>query len=125
MKELLHSDEVTSKRLTFILLNGCTTNDDILYNFTRANDQISGGGFISLIGISNSLTFKEKLDPRVRSSLSERKKDEGNNNNGSSSTYDYLSSAQQVEYRMGLVEGQVGVQSICLSRRGVLNLTHI
>ena len=29
------------------------------------------GGFISLIGISNSLTFKDKLDPRVRSSLSE------------------------------------------------------
>jgi cell division control protein 6 len=28
-------------------------------------------GFISLIGISNSLTFKDKLDPRVRSSLSE------------------------------------------------------
>jgi cell division control protein 6 len=44
--------------------------DDILYNFTRANEQISGG-FISLIGISNSLTFKDKLDPRVRSSLSE------------------------------------------------------
>jgi len=45
--------------------------DDILYNFTRANERISGGGFISLIGISNSLTFKDKLDPRVRSSLSE------------------------------------------------------
>ena len=45
--------------------------DDILYNFTRANEQISEGGFISLIGISNSLTFKDKLDPRVRSSLSE------------------------------------------------------
>ena len=45
--------------------------DDILYNFTRANERISEGGFISLIGISNSLTFKDKLDPRVRSSLSE------------------------------------------------------
>ena len=45
--------------------------DDILYNFTRANERISQGGFISLIGISNSLTFKDKLDPRVRSSLSE------------------------------------------------------
>ena len=44
--------------------------DDILYNFTRANERITGG-FISLIGISNSLTFKDKLDPRVRSSLSE------------------------------------------------------
>jgi len=45
--------------------------DDILYNFTRANERISEGGFISLIGISNSLTFKDKLDHRVRSSLSE------------------------------------------------------
>ena len=41
--------------------------DDILYNFTRANERISETGFISLIGISNSLTFKDKLDPRVRS----------------------------------------------------------
>src|ERR671932_1604661 len=48
-----------------------TNGDDILYNFTRANERISEGGFISLIGISNSLTFKDKLDPRVRSSLSE------------------------------------------------------
>jgi archaeal cell division control protein 6 len=45
--------------------------DDILYNFTRANERISSDQFVSLIGISNSLTFKEKLDPRVRSSLSE------------------------------------------------------
>jgi len=45
--------------------------DDILYNFTRANEQFQDSGFITLIGISNSLTFKDKLDPRVRSSLSE------------------------------------------------------
>jgi cell division control protein 6 len=32
---------------------------------------MSKGGFVTLIGISNSLTFKDKLDPRVRSSLSE------------------------------------------------------
>jgi cell division control protein 6 len=46
------------------------SGDDILYNFTRANQKMTGG-FITLIGISNSLTFKDKLDPRVRSSLSE------------------------------------------------------
>ena len=45
--------------------------DDILYNFTRANEQFQDSGFITLIGISNSLTFKDKLNPRVRSSLSE------------------------------------------------------
>jgi cell division control protein 6 len=46
------------------------SGDDILYNFTRANQRMQSG-FITLIGISNSLTFKDKLDPRVRSSLSE------------------------------------------------------
>ncbi|MEO9363162.1 MAG: AAA family ATPase [Nitrososphaera sp.] len=45
--------------------------DDVLYSFTRANERMGKGGFVSLIGISNSLTFKDKLDPRVRSSLSE------------------------------------------------------
>ncbi|MEM2139599.1 AAA family ATPase [Nitrososphaera sp.] len=45
--------------------------DDVLYSFTRANERMAKGGFITLIGISNSLTFKDKLDPRVRSSLSE------------------------------------------------------
>ena len=44
--------------------------DDILYSFTRANERLTESGFISLIGISNSLTFKDKLDPRVRSRLS-------------------------------------------------------
>jgi len=47
------------------------SGDDILYNFTRANQKMGKGGFVTLIGISNSLTFKDKLDPRVRSSLSE------------------------------------------------------
>ncbi|HEX6067630.1 MAG TPA: AAA family ATPase [Nitrososphaera sp.] len=45
--------------------------DDVLYSFTRANERMAKGGFVTLIGISNSLTFKDKLDPRVRSSLSE------------------------------------------------------
>ena len=63
LKVILVIDEIDS----LIDRNG----DDILYNFTRANERISSDQFISLIGISNSLTFKDKLDPRVRSSLSE------------------------------------------------------
>jgi cell division control protein 6 len=47
------------------------SGDDMLYNVTRANEHMTKGGFVSLIGISNDLSFKEKLDPRVRSSLSE------------------------------------------------------
>lgn len=44
--------------------------DDLLYTLTRANDELKSGG-ISIIGISNKLTFKDTLDPRSRSSLCE------------------------------------------------------
>lgn len=47
-----------------------TQGDSILYEFTRSNEQLSPG-FLSIVGISNDLRFKEGLDPRVLSSLSE------------------------------------------------------
>lgn len=50
---------------------GSKTGRDILYNLTRANERLRTGGSLTLIGISNLLNFKEKLDPRVISSLSE------------------------------------------------------
>ncbi|HXV46146.1 MAG TPA: AAA family ATPase [Nitrososphaera sp.] len=68
---------IQKKKLHFILIVDeidslvDKSGDDILYNFTRANQRMGKGGFVTLIGISNSLTFKDKLDPRVRSSLSE------------------------------------------------------
>ncbi|HJS68113.1 MAG TPA: AAA family ATPase [Nitrososphaera sp.] len=68
---------IQKKKLRFILVVDeidslvDKSGDDILYNFTRANQKMGKGGFVTLIGISNSLTFKDKLDPRVRSSLSE------------------------------------------------------
>ncbi len=43
---------------------------DILYQFTRSSDRLTPG-FITLVGISNDLQFKENLDPRVLSSLGE------------------------------------------------------
>ena len=43
---------------------------DVLYNITRANERLSFGS-LTLVGISNDLTFKERLDPRVISSLGE------------------------------------------------------
>ena len=46
------------------------TGKDILYQFTRANERLTYGS-LTLVGISNDLTFKEKLDPRVISSLGE------------------------------------------------------
>lgn len=43
---------------------------DLLYELTRASERLRGGS-LTLIGISNDLRFKEFLDPRVLSSLSE------------------------------------------------------
>lgn len=45
-------------------------SDNFLYNFTRINSSLINSQ-ISLVGISNDLTFLDYLDPRVRSSLSE------------------------------------------------------
>jgi cell division control protein 6 len=44
--------------------------NDILYGLTRMNSELSTSR-ISIIGISNDLTFKDMLDPRVLSSLGE------------------------------------------------------
>jgi cell division control protein 6 len=46
------------------------TGKDIMYQLTRANERLKNGS-LTLVGISNDLTFKERLDPRVISSLSE------------------------------------------------------
>jgi cell division control protein 6 len=44
--------------------------DDILYNITRINQEIKNAK-ITIIGISNKVSFIDDLDPRIRSSLSE------------------------------------------------------
>jgi len=45
-------------------------DDGFLYNLTRLNSELSKAQ-ISLIGISNDVTFLENIDPRVKSSLGE------------------------------------------------------
>ena len=45
-------------------------SDNFLYSMTRLNQELSRSQ-ISLIGISNEVTFLENIDPRVRSSLGE------------------------------------------------------
>lgn len=47
-----------------------TYGDDVLYQFTRAGDQVEPG-FFTVVGISNDLKFKDDLDPRVLSSMGE------------------------------------------------------
>ncbi len=46
------------------------TGDEILYNMTRINQDLKKTK-LSIIGISNDVSFTENLDPRVKSSLSE------------------------------------------------------
>jgi len=48
-----------------------SSGDNLLYEFTRANEEFNNEAFITLVGISNDLKFKESLDPRVLSSLNE------------------------------------------------------
>jgi archaeal cell division control protein 6 len=45
-------------------------SDGFIYSLTRINSELKNAQ-ISLIGISNSLTFMDNLDPRVKSSLGE------------------------------------------------------
>ncbi len=45
--------------------------DELIYSLSRGNDELKSGS-ITVIGISNNLTFKDKLDPRTKSSLCER-----------------------------------------------------
>ncbi|MAG21928.1 MAG: hypothetical protein CL943_01300 [Candidatus Diapherotrites archaeon] len=45
--------------------------DELIYALSRSNDELEAGS-ISIIGISNNLLFKERLDPRTTSSLCEK-----------------------------------------------------
>jgi cell division control protein 6 len=47
-----------------------SADDSLLYELTRINENLNSS-WISIVGISNDLHFKEFLDPRVLSSLSE------------------------------------------------------
>ncbi|MBU1201009.1 MAG: ORC1-type DNA replication protein [Nanoarchaeota archaeon] len=46
------------------------TGDELIYNLTRINSELKNSK-VTIIGISNVLTFVNTLDPRVKSSLSE------------------------------------------------------
>lgn len=65
----------TKKQLLILILDEIDqlvkkAGDEILYNLTRINSELKNAQ-ISIIGISNDLTFADNLDPRVKSSLSE------------------------------------------------------
>jgi archaeal cell division control protein 6 len=65
----------TKKQLVVLILDEIDQtvkkiSNNFLYNLTRLNSELSKSQ-ISVVGISNNLTFLDVLDPRVRSSLSE------------------------------------------------------
>ncbi|MEK6963175.1 MAG: ORC1-type DNA replication protein [Nanoarchaeota archaeon] len=51
-----------------LCVNGA--GNDVIYNLTRINSELKRAQ-ISIVGVSNSLSFANNLDPRVKSSLSE------------------------------------------------------
>ena len=65
----------SEKRIVLLILDEVdqlvkNAGDEIIYNLTRINAELKLSQ-ISIIGISNDLTFANNLDPRVKSSLSE------------------------------------------------------
>ncbi len=70
---LLEWIEENNKHLVIILdeIDMIKDVDDLIYTLTRINDELDRGS-VSIIGISNRLHFKEKLDPRSKSALYEK-----------------------------------------------------
>ncbi len=61
---------VVLDEVDYLVKRDVSQGNDILYGLTRMNGELERSR-ISIIGISNDLTFKEMLDPRVLSSLGE------------------------------------------------------
>lgn len=68
-------EKVSEKGLSLILVldevDKVKDIDELIYSLTRANDDLERGS-ISILGISNNLFFKDRLDPRTRSALCEQ-----------------------------------------------------
>lgn len=66
-------DHVEGKRLIVVLdeIDMVKDLDNLMYTLTRVNDDLKKGS-VSMIGISNKVNFKTRLDARSKSSLCER-----------------------------------------------------
>ncbi|MBI4406832.1 AAA family ATPase [Candidatus Micrarchaeota archaeon] len=71
-EKLLDYLEKNSRHLVLVLdeVDVVKDLDNLVYTLTRANDDVKAGS-LSMIGISNKVGFKQKLDARSRSSLCE------------------------------------------------------
>lgn len=72
-ENLLSHCNNTGKQLIIVLdeVDLVKDLDDLIYALCRGNDELAKGG-MSIIGISNNVFFKERLDPRTKSSLCEK-----------------------------------------------------
>ena len=66
-------DHIEGKRLVIALdeIDMVKDLDNLVYTLTRVNDDLKKGS-VSLVGISNKVNFKNRLDARSKSSLCER-----------------------------------------------------
>ncbi len=78
-----------------------TSGDDVLYQLTRINNELNRSQ-VSLIGITNDLKFREYLDSRVLSSLSEESIVFSPYN--AQQLYDILKQRAEMAFREGVVE---------------------
>jgi cell division control protein 6 len=71
-EKMMHELESNGKRLVVILdeVDMVKDLDDLLYTLTRANDELQKSS-ITIIGISNKVSFKDQLGQRSKSSLCE------------------------------------------------------
>ncbi len=71
-EKLLDYIEKNSRHLVLVLdeVDVVKDLDNLVYTLTRTNDDVKSGS-LSMIGISNKVGFKQKLDSRSRSSLCE------------------------------------------------------
>ena len=70
-KLLTHAKK--GKHITLVLdeIDKIKDLDELMYSLTRGNDEIESGS-VSILGISNNVLFKDRLDPRTKSSLCEK-----------------------------------------------------
>lgn len=72
-EKLLDYSEKNKKHLIVALdeIDKVKDLDDLVYSLTRANDELQNSS-ISILGISNNLMFKDRLDSRTKSALCEQ-----------------------------------------------------
>jgi cell division control protein 6 len=72
-ERILDSIRADGKRMIVILdeIDSLKGLSETVYTLNRANDELENGS-ISIVGISNVLTLKDKLDPRTKSTLCQK-----------------------------------------------------